>query len=615
MNVVSASKSTILSSFDTLEQKAVYNEAGDSAVDFQFYQKPLMVQINKKSGIELITIKGLLKQDNFKFKSAKVSTELGYSVCCSKTSSFKFAVGTSNGLVKLYNLREDGFYHTFKSDYKNCVTFVDYNCTGDYIAAVIENKQIDIYSLKTQTKSENFTFDSHPTVARFHPKKRSILAAASFKGTIIVYDTQVKRKTIHCLDAHKAPCRDLSIPKNDPDTMLTVGYDCTINIFDFRYKSPSSSVVCSHPLSTVATSDCGKFFCVGSLKGEVSCYDMRNFKTHITSKLLHDSSVERVAFVPPGNEVHNDFFEKSGVNSSSPTESNEKLKDNKFVKQENPKPVAKPKPNTSDSFADFLEYQVDNSLDKSKTPRSRRDSFDWETLVRSSNGMECSLPGGNKLPLIASISTLTEDDSSTGEDILKKDAIVPPPLRERNIDKVNIMSKQVKQLKQIEEEELPAPSTSPKTVNNSNSSSDKENNSLEAFVLANEYLFIEPDTKEVSTQTEYITADQFDQPAHPIQFQIDNLRSEMNERFKELLCESNCTADTNKWQYYTQTFNLWKEQMKVTERVDNNLITLMQSTPLVMELRRLKTENIELQEQLQEALSKLREASSSANLK
>ena len=86
--------------------------------------------------------------------------------------------------------------------------------------------------------------------------------------------------------------------KSLSDTLISVSYDCTLNIFDLRRKSVSSKIKYISPLTTVTLSDCGTYFCVGTLNGELLTGDMRNTKSFMHTKKVHNARVQRVAFVP-----------------------------------------------------------------------------------------------------------------------------------------------------------------------------------------------------------------------------------------------------------------------------------------------------------------------------
>lgn len=58
MFLVSSAKTTILSDFNDLETKSTYQHANGESTDFQFYnQQRIFVEVNKKSGLEIMRVK------------------------------------------------------------------------------------------------------------------------------------------------------------------------------------------------------------------------------------------------------------------------------------------------------------------------------------------------------------------------------------------------------------------------------------------------------------------------------------------------------------------------------------------------------------------------------
>lgn len=98
--------------------------------------------------------------------------------------------------------------------------------------------------------------------------------------------------------AHKAPARDISMCSAAPDTFVSCGFDCQINVYDTRKRSIVQRHTQPSPLSTVCMSACGTHCIVGNLKGELTSFDFRNMSAPLATKRVHDGAVVRVAFIP-----------------------------------------------------------------------------------------------------------------------------------------------------------------------------------------------------------------------------------------------------------------------------------------------------------------------------
>uniref|UniRef100_A0A6P4FC81 Uncharacterized protein LOC108050515 n=1 Tax=Drosophila rhopaloa TaxID=1041015 RepID=A0A6P4FC81_DRORH len=405
MYVISTSKKTVLSDFADLETKSEYLHKSEEPTDFQFNgQRRVFVEVDKMAGLVVMRIKEKEAKAPEIQRVRKLTIDNAYCVACAKQSLEEIAVGQS-GCVKLYNFRTAQLIHRFPADpQRSTVLYMDYNNTDEYIAAVREGGDISILGTKTKQKTNTFTIDGDSTLVRFHPSKRFHLSIASYKGAVTVYDVQGMRKIFHASEAHSAPCRDISMCASQPALLVSVGYDCKINIFDIRRNRAQAStdrLTYSHPLSTVALSECGTYLCAGNLKGELIAYDMRSTKAPLAIRSVHDAAVTRVAFVPtpsgdnPQNGSLNSSENSTGLGIEVPRAErppgDELRKSIAANLQQLSLGVsslglgsATPATVRRDSFCDFLDAQGPRAVDRMSTRlgSSYRDSFDWETLNR-----------------------------------------------------------------------------------------------------------------------------------------------------------------------------------------------------------------------------------------
>ncbi|XP_017015651.2 protein NEDD1 [Drosophila takahashii] len=408
MYVISTSKKTVLSDFADLETTSEYVHQSAEPTDFQFNgQRRVFVEVNKM-GLAVMRIKEKKEGKAPEIQRVrKLTIDNAYSVACAKQSLEEIAVGQS-GCVKLYNFRTAQLIHRFPADpQRSTVLYMDYNNTDEYIAAVGDGGDISILGTKTKQKTNTFTIDGDSTLVRFSPSKRFHLSIASYKGAVTVYDVQGMRKIFHASEAHSAPCRDISMCASQPALLVSVGYDCKINIFDIRRNRAQAStdrLTYSLPLSTVALSECGTYLCAGNLKGELIAYDMRTTKTPLAVRSVHDTAVNRVAFVPmPSGDIQqngsiNSSGNATGLDVETPRveripsdELRKSIAANLLSTNQQLNNISKmgfgiPTPATArrDSFCDFLDAQGPKAVDRMSTRlgTSYRDSFDWESLNR-----------------------------------------------------------------------------------------------------------------------------------------------------------------------------------------------------------------------------------------
>ncbi|XP_068145223.1 protein NEDD1 [Drosophila tropicalis] len=621
MHLISTSKITVLSDFADLETKSTFVHANGETSDFQFNQRRLFVEVDKKAGLAVMRIKEKEDKAPEIQRVRKLTIDNAFCVCCAKQSTEEIAVGQSTGYVKLYNYRTAQLIHRFPADSsRSAILYVDYNANDEYIAAVTESGSTNIYGTKTQRKIDTIHIDEQSSLARFHPTKRLQLGVASYKGAVTVYDIQSKRKTFHVTDAHDAPCRDLSMCSSQPSLLVSVGYDCKINIFDIRRQrgQPSTDrLKYTTPLSTVALSECGMYFCAGNLKGELIAYDMRSTKQPLAVRKVHEGGVVRVAFVPvPNDEQQSSSFSSAhnvtmdaGLPTVKPASSDELRKSiaaNLLSTQLqldsiNSGVMATPTASTMtlrphrDSFCDFLDGQhAPKPVDRMSTRLSmnRRDSFDWETLgerKRSSNDDQSKLL-----------------ESPVPESLQQT---LSGPLRDRSNVSGEIKLKQIAETDEHLAEEQ-------QSVNSSSSSSDKENPQMVDQELQRRLRMLSasrnstPHHPTVQSSSSQLKPQQLlaqtssglsaasSQQLLDVSKELNNLRDFVDQRFEHLEKEMKVIGEQNKWHIFTQVANYFNHQVDSTQQIRNALAILIHGDPFVNEFSRLQYENAKLKAQV-----------------
>ena len=133
--------------------------------------------------------------------------------------------------------------------------------------------------------------------ARYHPSRKFHLAMTSFTGKVSIMDLACKKTVFLEKNAHDAPCREISIPEDIPDRLLTCGCDSFVKIFDMRKKAAGIQIQSNCGFTTISSSKCGGFFVVGNLKGDLISYDMRDLKKPLAVTKGDGVLITRVAFL------------------------------------------------------------------------------------------------------------------------------------------------------------------------------------------------------------------------------------------------------------------------------------------------------------------------------
>ncbi|XP_050077152.1 uncharacterized protein LOC126564215 [Anopheles maculipalpis] len=319
LEIISCAKDTQLHNFPRLEQLASSAHIGNNGSHCHFFgSSKLFVRSNKDWGIELLRLKSSADQldTGGKIGNAgsrtitnvkKIAIDNLYCVACPKTAGKEeIAIGLTTGTVRFMNYKKANFTKRFDNDRITIgVTFMDFNATDDFLATVYENGLVNVYGLKTSSKLHTLAFDKNTVKARFHPTKRFSLAIASYKGAVLLYDTQAKKTLFSQTAVHAAPCRDIAMIETNPDYLFSVGYDNVINIFDTRRKETASQIHSNYPFESLAIAEDGIHLAVGNLKGYVYGYDLRHLKDPLNMQKIHQSCVNSLAFVPQAREGSN----------------------------------------------------------------------------------------------------------------------------------------------------------------------------------------------------------------------------------------------------------------------------------------------------------------------
>ncbi|XP_022227007.2 uncharacterized protein LOC111077153 [Drosophila obscura] len=636
MQLISTSKKTVLSDFADLETKSIYVHENGEPTDFQFNaQRRVFVEVDKMAGLAVMRIREKEEKAPEIQRVRKLTIDNAFCVCCAKQTSEEIALGQSSGCVKLYNYRTAQLIHRFPADQqRSTVIYVDYNCTDEYIAAVKEGGAINIFGTKTKQKINTFTIDEQSTLARFHPSKRFQLSIASYKGAVTVYDFQSKRKIFHVSDAHDAPCRDVSMCTAQPSLLVSVGYDCKINIFDIRRnraQPASSRLTYSHPLSTVALSECGTYFCAGNLKGELIAYDIRNSKSPLAVRSVHDGAVSRVAFVPtPMEEQQSISFSSAGnVTSEAPKvervpsdELRKSIAANLLSTQQQLNSItslgygtggcgnARPQ---RDSFCDFLDAQGPRVVERMSTRLTmHRDSFDWETLGRKPNDNTQRLsicPAGG-----SGLSSVDNSCNSSNAESLHQ--TLSGPLKDRS--NISGDAKLMKIAETDEHSEVPSDNCSLASAS-STTGSDKENPQVMEAELKRRlrmlsasrnstphHVNLTPQSSGTQLKPQQLLAKSSSglsaQSDTDVRREMGELRELVEQRFGHLEKELKYASEKNKWQIIGQMSNYWNSQLENTQEIRDGLALLLQGDRFMHEFTRLQHENQMLKAQVRHLL-------------
>ncbi|CAO1330791.1 unnamed protein product [Diamesa serratosioi] len=625
MEVICCAKTTRLLSFPDLNPITTYEHPNKNvSSDINFLRKNCFQQIYKTSDSNVHNLEFVLLKDDdngakrFE-KLRKIRLNNLSAAACGSSDYMGYAVGFSCGDIKLFELHKASSYeHKFKGDprQKAAVQFLDYNIGNEYLASVYENGMIDIFGLKTKIKFHTIALDKNSVVARFNPAKRFHLNVASYAGAVTVYDIQSKKIHFQQKDAHNAPCRDIAVPFEIPDRLLSVGFDSTIKIFDTRAKKCGLSIESSCPFSTIDTTSCGGYFVVGNLKGEVISYDVRNIKTHLASFRAEDSAINRVLIVSNCNNTEKDMSMTVKQSNSPkisisqepiPATSTNENSDYLFMEE-----VIGHQRRISD-FSTNFQSRVSSTSNRGSTSSRISDNFGMQNVGNMLNDLSADLNDFLDLKIESpsnahDVSFVNSDrlkrKSKRGFEVVEKPRVinrkstVAPNLENINeevtmgseIDKennslaLNSKSKKEENLRRVSGIVIPnikiTNATLPEQIKEEQSETDGDN--TENIVY--------------SISTPQLSADMKDE--------FNLIRSEMNNKFSELYQLINYDLVGKHLEVTTCIFNAKRDLQLRMKMVEECVGMLMVDNPIINQVLELQEENQNLRKQLNDALSR-----------
>lgn len=630
--ILSCAKNTQLHSFPSLEvlgQGAHANDGKDSNESVcQFFPRTkLFLRTNRNWGVELLRIKEIAGKPTMAHVQKRTIDNL-YCVACPKTAVEEVAVGMTSGSIRLMNLKNTtaGLKRLDTDRLTNGVIFMDFNATDDFLAAVYENGTVNLYGTKTNSRVGSMTFDKHTTKVRFHPLKRFLLSVASYKGSVMLYDTQSKKIVFNQTEAHSEPCRDIAMTASNSDLLFTVGYDNLINIYDTRKKQSATKIRSNYPFESLDVSECGGYFAVGNLKGQIYCYDMRSLGEPLKTAKVHDSRVNSISFVPKTAEKggHRVSFDPRQVPNTAEITVATHSASTTAVVNESPVP---PKPDR-DSFMNDIDAFM-----------QRRDSMDCLARLSTSSRMSTesrgslNMAGNNLMGYLDDISDSNFDPDQleegpaeesfvnvnrlikrtsikkqTSVDRTQKSAINLENIREEpDMDGTRALT-EISTDSNVESQQRPGSggSTKRSSVRRSVDAENKENQAT-----AVDDPTPNPDPAHKTSQTTKAEAEMsptVQAAFRELKLEISNMRQELREEMKEHFFQNQVdrkyTAMATRSQIWMGSFNLWKESQKQLERIDEVTQTgfglLLTNDEFTQQFMRLQRENEELKRRIAE---------------
>ncbi|XP_044211551.1 protein NEDD1 isoform X6 [Thunnus albacares] len=217
-------------------------------------------------------------------------------VCLSSSSQFLVSGGLDH-CVHIWNLKTTRLHRSLK-DHKEEVTCVSFNANDSYIASGSTSGDLVLHSLTTNLSSKAFGHGSDQPIhdLRLSTLKRSLLGSVSDSGTVVLWDSNTQKELQVFDSAHKAPGSGLAFSPISELLVVSVGLDKKIVFYDTASKIVVRSIRVDNPLTSVDFTPDGTGLVVGSTRGKIYQYDLRNCNASTRITVAHKTSVTCLRF-------------------------------------------------------------------------------------------------------------------------------------------------------------------------------------------------------------------------------------------------------------------------------------------------------------------------------
>ncbi|CAK1553111.1 unnamed protein product [Leptosia nina] len=251
--------------------------------------------VNPKGAVEILSpaIQNLTLQH--------VPIEESSSATFQRDGHQNIAVGTQKGEVIIWDAKNKAKIKTFPtSPNHTCVNILSFNAKNTSVAATMQNGDTVIYGLATNIPVSTVKLNCSKSISamKFHHEARSLLGLATDEGHVILRDITTNKDKATFEDSHASPVTDFVFSLINKDVMLSCGYDKSMQVYDIRQKNVVSTLKTPYALTALAINS-ENHVALGSQKGHVLLYDLRDLTSPYKVLKGHDNKVQKVAFQPP----------------------------------------------------------------------------------------------------------------------------------------------------------------------------------------------------------------------------------------------------------------------------------------------------------------------------
>ncbi|XP_064615225.1 protein NEDD1-like [Liolophura sinensis] len=213
------------------------------------------------------------------------------------TNSRYLLVGRSDHAIAIYDCKKKLYKKTYM-DHKGPVTSVQFNWNDTYIASGSDSGEIILHSVVTGQSCSPLVAPNSQAVrqVQYSYYEKSILASASDDGSISLWDASARRLLHSFNQGHHAPASGVAFSPLNALLLCSVGLDKRILLCDTRGRKIMNTITTESPLTSIDMKNDGSTVAVGSTRGKIYVYDIRQGKTPVKLLSAHRSSVQAIKF-------------------------------------------------------------------------------------------------------------------------------------------------------------------------------------------------------------------------------------------------------------------------------------------------------------------------------
>ncbi|NXU50702.1 NEDD1 protein, partial [Turnix velox] len=233
--------------------------------------------------------------------------------CVSLNSSSSYIVsGGLDNTVNIWDLKSRKLFRSLK-DHKDEVTCITYNWNDCYIASGSLSGEIILHSVTTNVSSTPFGYSSCQPIRhlKYSSFKKSLLGSVSDSGIVTLWDVNSQNPYHNFENTHKAPASEICFSPVNKLLLVTVGLDKRIILYDTSSKKLLTTIVADFPLTTVDFMPDGTTLAIGSSRGKICQYDLRQLTSPVKTVTAHKGCVNCIRL------QFSSTFSKSNFVSSS----------------------------------------------------------------------------------------------------------------------------------------------------------------------------------------------------------------------------------------------------------------------------------------------------------